>query len=280
LWLHGRWYCFGEDSALIMKYLTLGTLTLVLFCTLPFCGSAERRHTATIAIAEGNFLLCRYGESETVIHGFGDSVLVEWENGNLCVNGQVHWSWDAVPPKLYPLELLKDLYGNVPCVVEYVEGHSGDETEVWNEAVRHWERQIRSLALDVARQYTSDIESGKTADEAAEAVLAMLRASPLADSPRVDEARRKERSTTRIVLFRWTGRSLGTSFMLTPCRELGPPPPRRPMKLDEFKSFLKKLRRLEDKGPVTVELKGRQARVYTGARARDKIRQQRRHSPQ
>jgi len=204
-------------------------------------------------------------------------VYAEWEDGTGYVNGQIYWPPPPVPPTTYPLERLKSRYGEVPAVAEYVRAHSGDETEVWNEAVREWEKQTRTLTREAGRQYMADLESGKTADEAAEVALNALCVSPLVDTAEIfDESGPTPQDyPVRMIKVQWAG--LSDKVLV----ELNPEPPRnwpspKPMAHDDFEAFVRILRRLEGEGPVTLEIKGGNMFYMSGPGTEERIEKQRR----
>jgi hypothetical protein len=230
-----------------------------------------------IVIAEGNSLVYkRAGQNEpTRFYGTGDTVLVELEGDTCYVNGQAYLPHPAVPPKVYSVEELKGKYGKVPFVLEYVRSHPGDETEVWNRAYREWEDQPRLLVREVVRRYASDVRShSMTPEAAADTALATLRASPLVVSAYETEESRKANLVSRDIRVRWAGQSDSGGLMLDPQPILDWPRP-KPMKLEEFKSFVHLLRSLEGKGPVTIELKGGNFFIMNGPGTRERIDEQR-----
>jgi len=156
-----------------MKYPFLCVLVLLVFWAVPgYCSPEPKdtttKHTAMIVIAEDNSLLWQPEGREPVVYGAGDSVLVEWDNGTCCVNGQIFQSPLPAPPTIYSVKQLKLFYGGVPSVQEYVRSHGGDETEAWNKAYRQWEKRMGLLTRAAARQYMSKLKSGKAADAACE----------------------------------------------------------------------------------------------------------------
>lgn len=241
-------------------------LVLLVFWAVPGCSSSESRHTATIVIAEGNSLLYkRVGKNEPIIrYGAGDRVVVELENDTCYVNGKPHWPQPQLPPEMDSLDVLKRSYGRVPAVLEYVKSHRGDETEVWNEAYRSWEKQRQSLHSKVARRYMSDLRNGQTPDAAEDSALVALRASPLVASARVDE-RLLGPSRIRRIQVRWAGIDDEVGLLFEPNLLPTPPPPR--MTLDGFKDFVHLLRSLERKGPVMIELRGGNLNYISGEEA-------------
>jgi len=202
-------------------------------------------------------------------------VYAEWEDGTGYVNGQIYWPPPPVPPTTYPLERLKSRYGEVPAVIEYVRTHEGDETEVWNEAYREWEKQTRALTRELARRYMADLESGKTADEAIGVALDSLLASPLVATARVEVSPEMEPTPCRNIAMRWAGLSQTDWLMYTPHMTLDVSAP-KPMTHDDFEAFVRILRRLEGEGPVTLEIKGGNMFYMSGPGTEERIEKQRR----
>ncbi|MCX5801568.1 MAG: hypothetical protein NTX17_09310 [Candidatus Eisenbacteria bacterium] len=261
-----------------MKHSFLWALVLLVLWSVPGCSSTESKHSATIVIAEGNSLVYKKaGPNEpTTFYGTGSRIVVELIGDTCYVNGQAYLPQPAVPPTVYPLETLKSKYGKVPFVLEYVRGHSGDETEVWNEACREWEEQPLLLAREVVRRYASDVRShSMTPEAAADTAVATLRASPFVVSAHEDERSRQGNLVCRMISVQWAGESDWELLLLDPHPILDWPRP-KPMKLEEFKSFVHLLRSLEGKGPVTIELKGGNLNYISGPGTRERIEEQRR----
>lgn len=258
-----------------MKRSFVWTLVLSAVWVVSGCGSTEGRERATIVIGEGNSLLHeKPGETKGLVYGPGDTVLVEWEDGTCYLNGAIYKPQPPQPPPVHPAEMLKGMYGAVPTVLEYVSTHEGDETEVWNEAVRRWEKQTRALMREQARQYMAVLESGKSADEAAEAALAVLLTSPLVSSAWVEDNADLAPTQCRNIRHRWAGEDRESLSMLSPHMTLDISPP-KPMTRDDFKVFVRILRRLEGKGPVTLEIKGSNMFYMSGPGTEERIAKQR-----
>jgi hypothetical protein len=218
-------------------------------------------------IAEGNSLLFQSTEeAEPVRYGTGDLLIVEWDNDTCYVNGRIYSPLPPEAPKPHSVEALEGLYGRVPSVAEYVRSHSGDKVQLWNEAYRQWQDQCRLLVREAARQYTSAVESGKLPDAVADSVLVMLRTSPIVASARVDARSRGAAAPTRIIQVRFAGLDDEGIIMLSPHPILDVPAP-RPMTVDEFKSLVQILRKLERKRPTTIELKAGSINLFSGPEA-------------
>ena len=243
----------------------LPTLVLLVFCAVHGCGRADDEHTATIVIAEGNSLLYkRAGQDQPVIYyGPGDSVLVEWKNDTCYVNAQPHMPHPAAPPKTLTVEHLRSFYGKVPVVIEYVRNHAGDSTEVWNQAYRKWEEQMRQVTHAAFQRYADDLLAGKTPDAAADEVAFVLRLSSLVASASVDKSRSSPNSQQRFVVVYWKGNDYSETLWMGPGgpRDL---PRHRPFTLEDFKALVGILRGLEGREPMTVELRGGNMVVATG----------------
>ena len=222
------------------------------FETLPSAGSKE---TATIVIAEGNSLVQQPEGREPVVYSAGDTIVVEWDSGDCYLNGRIYQSRRPSPPKNFPVTQLKQMYGKVPSVLDYVRTHHGDETVVWNEADRQWEKKKGVLTREVARRYMSALENGKTVDEAAAGALSTLRANSLVDSAWLSERPRPPRSQTSIIFVKWAGMWVNEILTLRPSMRLDWTQ-QAGMTLDTFRGFVSMLKTLERKGPVRIELRG------------------------
>lgn len=256
-----------EEVMLVRRSLVWVSVLLALWL-LPGCGRVDDERSATIVIAEGNSLdYKRVGQDEPVIHyGPGDTVIVEFKNDTCYVNGQPHMPHPVAPRRKFTVGLLRSLYGNVPLVASYVASHSGDSTEVWNQAVRELDVQMKQVVSAAFQQYKDDLLAGKSPDAAAERVVLGLRLSQLVDSAYVDETRSSPDSKNRYVMVAWAGKEYEEDLWLEPA---GPRGVRRQRHVDaeDFKAFVQLLRGLEEGVPMTVELRGGNMVVRRGPKA-------------
>jgi len=247
-----------------MSRLLLWTWVLLVMWVVSGCGKAGDKHAATIVITEGNSLLYkRAGQNQPVTYyGPGDSVLVEWRNDTCYVNGRAH-----MPPspaqEILAIEHLRSFYGKVPSVVEFVNSHAGDSTEVWNQAYREWERQIGQVTRAAFQRYSKDVLAGGSPDAAAERVVFALRLGPLVETAYVDKSRSAPNSQKRYVVVYWKGQAYSETFWLDPTAPTYAPP-KRTATLGDFKTLVRALRVLEEKGPRALELRGGNTFVTTG----------------
>jgi hypothetical protein len=254
---------FKKSEVSFMRHSLVWSLVLLVFWAVPGCSSTEPKHTATIVITEGNAFLFKTVEGDSITYLAGDSVRVEWENDTCYVNGHLHQPRPPQPPKVFPVETIRQFYGTVPSVLEYVRTHSGNETDLWNRAYRQWEAQMGVLVGKVLEQYASDLKRGKTPDAAADSAEITLRKSPLVGLAHVDENTRWSGSRIREVRVQWAGESDTTVIELR-SKVTKPRLNQPPMTLEEFKGLVLTLRLLESKGPVTVELTGGKLNVISG----------------
>jgi hypothetical protein len=249
-----------------MRHLTLWTLILLVLWAVPSCSRTEDEHTATIVIGEGGSFLFQSGQFQPVAYESGDTVLVELEGDTCYISGQPYWPPPYVPPEVWPVEMLREFYGNVPSVLEYVHTHTGDETELWNQASRQWQEKKQLLMREILRRYQSDLQNGKAADEAVESALVTVGASSLVASARLDSTLDSPGSPQRTIFVQWAGQTDEVLFWLDPHAPLYPTRP-RPMTLERFKDFVSMLRLLEHSSPAAIELLGGSLKVSSGAKA-------------
>lgn len=160
-----------------------------LLCALTLCvgfltccsedGWRRCRFPHETVIAETNLLKVRHLGCERVF-GEGDTVRLTLRQGKLIVNDSLTvMPAPQTPPRLYPVERLEKIYGDVPYVREALAGASDQRS--WNDAVRCYGEALGHLYRSCQQKYDS-LCAVLPLEDAAALCATYLETSPLIDS--------------------------------------------------------------------------------------------------
>lgn len=164
-----------------------------------------------------------YESWDRIPHEFGpgDTVTVHWAANVLTVNGFVHRP--HAPPPPWKVERLRQLYGDVPFIRDYVAIATGDSVARWNEASRELEVLHRELYEDTIDVYRSSLGSQGSVEQATRAAAHWLGQSAHVDSVTIPPARQLPQSTASpfdtccggpMIMVYWKGTNDGSGVML------------------------------------------------------------------
>jgi hypothetical protein len=157
-------------------------------CTFPY----------TLHLPEGAALRYITWDFETTYHA-GDNVVVDWQNGQLTINGRPYIPHPASPDPAYSAEFLQQVHGAVPLVQQLIQQQNPPD---WHAAVKTYDRERSRLEDTVMHRYSKLIRQGMSAPEAAAACAERLRGSPLVDSAVVEGSDPSTRQSALRVVYR------------------------------------------------------------------------------
>ncbi len=134
-----------------------------------------------ITIAPGNRVVLE-GEGTRHELAGGDLLHVFIRDGVCQINGVRYRPQPEPPPRLHPVADLRSLYRAVPEVIDYLESHSGDSLQLWNDAADSWGRQVDLLYWQLRYSYARELEGGTPPRVAAERVAIEAARSPLVET--------------------------------------------------------------------------------------------------
>jgi hypothetical protein len=140
------------------------------------CGTSDQQATTfagtaedTIQLGANKRLVVQIG-SDRAEYGPGDRIILRWIDGRVYVDSrQIRPRPDSGTPNVLPVERLKEMYGSVPLISQYVRDHRSEdsEKEVWNAASRLFASRLDDIWCDAGQRYRSLVQGDATLDRPA-----------------------------------------------------------------------------------------------------------------
>lgn len=159
-----------------------------------------------------------HGARDTIVVGSGETAHFTWADGKLYMNGVVIRPLQPFANEVASLEVLQQLYGEVPRIQELVEASSvPDAHERWHRAYFQWQQEKFDLVLSAGRQYAFAVTTRSVSvSNAAQASLTILLGGvDLVDSARVNLSEDPESKACGIEVW-WTGQPVSSIISLVP----------------------------------------------------------------
>ena len=151
-------------------------------------------------------------------YGSGDTIEIRWVDGIAFVGDQqIH----PLPrtDKNHPVHVLKEMYGRVPLVQQFVERHAGEglEEQVWNQAAEIWAARIQAAVREAGAYYSLLVTDNGNADKnlvhpdsaAVLVALALCNETDLvATAIGYGPPNRDDRDNSGYLYVKWKGREL------------------------------------------------------------------------